>query len=122
MGLFQTAAVPLLFAQPADAAAIIIHSEPIASAASNLAANDEKFAAILDRFLQAGPYAALITAVMPLLFQLAANHKLLPPQMIEAIGLQSKGDLEAMAMSMMSKQAQNGQSVSADAEATGIKP
>jgi hypothetical protein len=77
-GIFQSIAFPLVFVYPADAAAIAMHAEPIGDAMAETAANDPKFAAILDRILKVGPYGALFAAVSPLALQLFANHGYIP--------------------------------------------
>jgi hypothetical protein len=91
-GIFQSIAFPLVFVYPADAAAIAMHAEPIGDAMAETAANDPKFAAILDRILKVGPYGALFAAVSPLALQLFANHGYIPEGFLGTI---PKAELEA---------------------------
>jgi hypothetical protein len=77
-GLGQMAAFAISFKAPADAAAVAYHTPPIAKAVADLANEKPEVAAVLDRLLSAGPYAALLTAVTPLVIQLLVNHKVAP--------------------------------------------
>jgi hypothetical protein len=85
LGLFQIPAGALAIAgmqRPvfaADAAAITIHAPNIAEALDQLAQERPEIAAVLDRVLQVGPYGVLIAAVAPMVLQLLANHRAIPP-------------------------------------------
>lgn len=82
--------------QLADAGAISEHGPGISAATAEFAENSEPVAKIVDYICEAGPYAALAAVVMPLLFQLAANHGkidagklgaasgVVPPEVLEA--------------------------------------
>jgi len=70
----QTNNIPLV----ADAAVIEHYAPKIATAVNDLAQEKPEVAAVLDRVLKAGPYAALIGAVVPMAIQILANHKILP--------------------------------------------
>lgn len=84
-GLGQLAAGALLFVSPADGAAVAFHTPPIASALNDLAKEDPRIAAILDRILQVGPYGALLAAIAPLVLQILCNHGKLPAGTMGAI-------------------------------------
>jgi len=58
----------------ADAAAIADHGPNISREAASLAQQNEKIGQWIDYLTEAGPYAGLITAVLPLALQLLANH------------------------------------------------
>lgn len=58
----------------ADAAAITLHSPALSGALVAVAEQDPKVARVLDRICAVGPYGALVTAVVGLGAQLAANH------------------------------------------------
>lgn len=58
----------------ADAAAIGEHTPAIAQALADVADQDDRVAAVLDRLAQVGPWGAVITALIPLTLQIAANH------------------------------------------------
>lgn len=85
-GLIQLACVPLLFSYPDDAAALVVYGEPLAQAVDDLANEDARFAAVLDRILAAGPYGALIAAAMGLGGQLAVNHGAIPVEVGKYLG------------------------------------
>lgn len=101
LGLLQLGAMPLLAAGArsdaalADAAAITMHAEPIADALHTLALERPEVAAVLDRVLSVGPYGVLVAAVMPLAFQVAANHRVLPAAVAEGMGAQDPAVLVA---------------------------
>lgn len=62
----------------ADAAAVGMHWDGVAKEVATLAESEPAIARVVDLVIQAGPYAGLIAAVMPLAMQLAANHGLIP--------------------------------------------
>lgn len=62
----------------ADAAAVGMHWDGVAKEVATLAEAEPAVARIVDLVIQAGPYAGLIAAVMPLAMQLAANHGMIP--------------------------------------------
>jgi hypothetical protein len=62
-----------------DAAALALHTAPIADAIHHLALDDPRIAQILDRVMQVGPYGALVAAVSPLLVQVLCNHGVIRP-------------------------------------------
>lgn len=58
----------------ADAHAIGKHAPVIAKALAEIADQDPRVAAVLERLAQVGPWGALVGALVPLALQLAANH------------------------------------------------
>jgi hypothetical protein len=80
----------------ADAGAIQIHGPNVARETASLADQDERIGKGLDYLISAGPYAGLLTALLPLGMQIAANHGridakaasglggVMPPEMLEA--------------------------------------
>lgn len=88
-GLLQLASLPLALGgrfRPTlalDAAAVSIHSAPIAQALNDLAQDRPEVAGALDTILKAGPYGAIIASVLPLIAQVAVNHQKLP----ESVGV-----------------------------------
>lgn len=102
MGLLQVVSMPLMVAGAkndallADAATISIHGPVIATALADLAAERPEVAAVLDRVMSAGPYGALIAAVVPLAVQIAANHRAVPGPVASALGAQDPADLVGM--------------------------
>lgn len=63
----------------ADAATIMMHAPPIADGLNELAGLDARVAGVLDRVLAAGPYGALVGALVPAFAQIAANHGMIRP-------------------------------------------
>jgi hypothetical protein len=59
----------------ADAVTVASNGDQLADACVQLAHNDPKFAAALDKVCAAGPYAALITIAVGIGSQVARNHK-----------------------------------------------
>ncbi len=98
-GLFQMlAAVPLVVSNSvpkdkpelrtallADSAAIAMYAKPIGKGAAELAVNDPRFAKVLDKVIQAGPYGVLLIPVFQLGAQLAANHKVIEPGVLGTV-------------------------------------
>lgn len=100
-GVLQLVVTPLAIAGQrnealaADAAALSIHAGPLIEAVNDLAQEQPAVASALDRLLAAGPYGALIGAVIPLAVQIMANHKVVPPEAAQALGAQDPADLAA---------------------------
>jgi hypothetical protein len=83
-GVFQLAGFGLIVAgQHADAGALGEHGPAISHELAALSEKNSKVAAFIDSLTEAGPYAGLVIAVMPLVLQILANHKIV------------KGDLSA---------------------------
>jgi hypothetical protein len=74
-GIFQIAGTACVVTKNyADAGAIALHKDAIALETAKVADANEKVAALIDKLTSVGPYAGLLTAVLPLALQLAANH------------------------------------------------
>lgn len=74
-GLFQLAGFGcVMTGNYADAAAIGQHSPGIATEIVALGQTNESIGKAIDYLNEVGPYAALISATMPLVLQLLANH------------------------------------------------
>lgn len=63
----------------ADAAAVVVHGPALVDAVAETALADERLAALLDRITKVGPYGLVVTAALPLVLQLLANHQVIPP-------------------------------------------
>jgi len=87
----------------ADAAAIGMHADPISGEIVKLGAQNEQIGKGIDYLNQVGPYAGLISAVMPLVLQLLANHGRLDASKVP--GLSSPQVLEAKVKAQMATQA-----------------
>lgn len=69
-----------------DAATLAIHTPSIAEAVNDLAQNEPRVAAVLDKILQVGPYGAIIGVMVTIGAQIAVNHKKIPAAAAEAMG------------------------------------
>ncbi len=95
-GLFQLGAAGCLMAhQVADGAAIAEHGPNIAHETALLAENNASFAKVIDYITAIGPYAGLLTACLPLILQVAVNHKRLPAEPLAQFGVVSPETLTA---------------------------
>lgn len=95
MGLAQMGAFVASFFSPLDAVAVTDHAPRIADAVQVTADNDPKFAAAMDRVLSAGPYAALISASVPMVLQILHNHDRVPGEVVKAMGCRTKEEVTA---------------------------
>lgn len=86
-GLFQLGSVvAMAFGKWADAGAINTHGPAISTETVKLADRYDSVGKGIDALAQVGPFAGLITAVTPLIIQLAANHKMISPTQGAAMG------------------------------------
>lgn len=87
-GLFGLGATGLMMMrQPHDAAAVIEHGENISGEVAKLAETNANIAKVADWLCAVGPYAGLLTAVMPLILQIAANHDKVPVAAVAQFGV-----------------------------------
>lgn len=78
-GLGQLAQVPLMATrQFADAGAVGLHWPQIAAETAKLAESLPQVARLIDPLIKAGPYAGIVTAVLPLIMQVGVNHGRVP--------------------------------------------
>lgn len=97
-GIFGLGAFALMMVkQPADAMAVSIHGPKISHEIAVLAETNETFANLIKYITTAGPYAALVTAVMPLAMQIAINHGKMSAEAIPMDNVYSKEFLIAQA-------------------------
>jgi hypothetical protein len=105
-GLFQLAGFGCVVArQYADAGAINMHGAKIAHELAVLSEQSEPIAKGLDYIMEAGPYAGLIVAVMPLALQIMANHGLIKAELVAGGGVVPPQALESQVKAEMAKQA-----------------
>jgi hypothetical protein len=88
--------------QPADAAAVGEHGEPIIDELVKLGDSDEQIGKALDYLTKTGPYSALVMAALPLVFQIGVNHGRLKPNAMMP-GVVSRETLEARAKSELAE-------------------
>lgn len=77
----------------ADGYALAMHAPGLAEALNQTAKAQPSVARALDTLMKAGPYGAIIGAMVPLVMQLAANHKLMNPA--PQMGIHDPADLVA---------------------------
>jgi len=77
----------------ADGMALAMHAPTLAEALNETARAQPAVGRALENIMKAGPYGAIIGAVVPLFMQLAANHKLMNPA--PAMGIHDPADLVA---------------------------
>jgi hypothetical protein len=86
-GLGQIATAACIMTQNyADAGALDMHFAPLAHEIAVLAEDNEKVANIVDRITAIGPYAALLSAAMPLVIQILINHDRIKPEAAGMLG------------------------------------
>lgn len=84
--LMHLTAFGLQFTSPVDAATVMVHSSNVATAMNELAQVKPEFARVLDKLVAAGPYGAVIAALVPMGAQIMANHKRVPVGMLGTVG------------------------------------
>ena len=95
-GLWTAAAAFCMMGnQWADAGAISLHGPNVSKEAAALSLKYEKVGNALDALANVSPFANLIGAVMPMVMQIAANHKMVPAQALAGIGVKDPGVLES---------------------------
>lgn len=77
----------------ADGYALATHAPALAEALNETAKAQPAVGRALESIMKAGPYGAIIGAMVPLVMQLAANHKLMNPA--PAMGIHDPADLAA---------------------------
>jgi hypothetical protein len=81
--------------QWADAGAISQHGPGVSKEAAALSLKYEKVGNALDALANVSPFANLLGAVMPMVMQIAANHKMVPAAALAGIGVKDPGVLES---------------------------
>lgn len=116
-GLFQIGAAGCMMAgQYADAGAFSKHGPTISDEAAKLAETNESFAKTLDYITAIGPYAGLLTAVVPFVLQILVNHHRLPAEPLQQLGVDNPAVMEAKMKADMLKQAREALAAQAEAE------
>jgi hypothetical protein len=93
-GLMQMPAAALIItgqrtesvALVADGATVLIHGPAVAQAIEEIARNDPRVMALLEKLLAFGPYGVLIAALMPMVAQFVRNHEAGPAPILEGFG------------------------------------
>lgn len=96
-------AVLLMVKQPADAGAVAAHWPNISLEIAKLADTDERVARMIDNLETVGPYAGIITAVMPFALQILVNHDKLPAEPMANMGILTKRAMEAKVSKSMAE-------------------
>lgn len=79
----------------ADAAAISIHGPNISRETAKLADRYQKLGTGIDKLAAVSPFAAVMAATVPLLCQLAVNHKMIPATAVAGMGVKDPEILES---------------------------
>lgn len=104
--------------QFADAGAVSVHWPNVARETAALADKYESVANVVDKFVAAGPFAGLITAVMPLVFQVLVNHNRMPASpMLAQFGVMPKETLELQGQATAMRMAQEALRAQQEAQA-----
>jgi hypothetical protein len=111
-GVFQMVQMGCVMGgQYADAGAIGMHGEAISTEVVAIADTNPRIARAVDYLMEVGPYAGLVGAVLPLVLQLAANHKVIPAEKVpgvmspEILTMQMESELQKQAMAQMQEAA-----------------
>lgn len=111
MGLLQIPAMGLTMigrqtknpALQADGYALAMHAPGLAEALNETAKAQPSVARALESIMKAGPYGAIIAAMVPLVMQLAANHGVMNPA--PQMGIHAPADLVAASDEQMTAMA-----------------
>jgi hypothetical protein len=104
MGVAQAAQMALVVSNNfADAAAVGMHADNIIPEVVKIADRYPVVAKGVDTLIQAGPIAGLVTATLPLVLQILANHKRIPADKIP--GITQPEVLETQMKASIAKQA-----------------
>jgi hypothetical protein len=95
LGITQLIAAPLMIVAPEDAWALTQHAPNIVEALQVTSEVSPGLAGLLDRILSVGPWGLVITASLPLLVQVAANHRLIPGMVADALGAEDPAKIRA---------------------------
>jgi hypothetical protein len=111
-GVFQMVQMGCVMGgQYADAGAIGMHGEAISTEVVAIADTNPRIARAVDYLMEVGPYAGLVGAVLPLVLQFAANHKVIPAEKVpgvmspEVLTMQMETELKRQAMAQMQESA-----------------
>jgi hypothetical protein len=81
--------------QWADAGAISIHGPNVSREAAAISMKYEKFGNALDALANVSPFANVLGAMMPMVLQIAANHKMVAAQAVAGLGVKDPEVLES---------------------------
>lgn len=104
-GIFQLAGFGLIMTKNyADAGALGKHSPKVSHELALLSEKNEGVGKILDYMTEAGPYAGLITALMPLVLQIMVNHNMLKAESLAGSGVVAPEALSAQVKADMARE------------------
>lgn len=116
-GLFQLGGFGLIVAgQHADAGALGKYGPGIAREAAKLAETNDGVANLIDYLTEAGPYAGLVTACMPLLLQILANHKIMRAENLAGAGVVAPEAIAAEVRTQLAQQQADALKAQSEAE------
>lgn len=91
------------FGQYADAGAFALHGPAAAPQLAELAEINPWIAKGIDSLDVIGPWAGLLTALMPLTLQILVNHNRVPLERVASLGVQAPAALDATAKAQIAK-------------------
>lgn len=105
-GLFQLGTMLcMMTGQHADAQAFATHGPKISPEIAKIAEDYDKVGEAIDRMVAVGPFAGLLTAVLPLALQLAVNHGKGNAAMFADFGVVSRETMHANGNAAVMRQA-----------------
>jgi hypothetical protein len=117
-GVAQLAGFGLIVTrQYADAGAIGLHADPIIGELVALSDTNERVGKALDYLTEAGPYAGLVIATLPLVMQIMANHGMVKAELVAGSGVVPPQMLESQVRADMARQAAGALRAQQEAEA-----
>jgi len=108
MGFVQFPAAGLAMASArkpelgADADTLMVFGPAVVDAVDELANEDARLAALLDRVVAVGPYGKLLAVVLPMTLQVMANHNVIPAGQL---GTMTTEQLHSVAEQVVAQQA-----------------
>lgn len=98
--------IPLI----ADGATILYHGPALAQATIQIAENDPRIMALIEKLVQFGPYGMFVTVVFSMAIQGGRNHEVAAPGLLESFGAMPPEQIIAKAgMEVEVKVSPNGQ-------------
>jgi hypothetical protein len=105
-GLGQLAQIPLMVTgNLSDMGAVTTHWPNVARETAALAETNEKIGQAVDKVIAVGPFAGVITAVIPLVLQILVNHGRLPAGMFAQFGVEPPEMMQRRASIHIQRQA-----------------
>jgi hypothetical protein len=92
-GIVQLAAGVCMAVSPLDGYALSVGAPPLVEALQQTSETSPALAAVLDKIMSVGPWGLVIGAALPLIIQIAHNHKLIPAEVATSLGARDRDDI-----------------------------